>query len=342
MKSIGFKYRCHILPVAKSRLFMAFTVTWIFKSHESKGPSDINEKKHANWTGMETISIFIKYNFRSRVLYFQRHETCGLALLFIHATKVNQPTKLNLSQAITSNVILPRCHGFVVDVIGLLKYFEVGHFSSGFGGKNRKNTKTIGILKEIATFSWKHFSIAGAAFANFPSPISIISLTHSFQSNLSICQKYGWAHWHLLYFVTVSRINLNYFRFISIFLVGGWLLVRVFMFFFSSWQKLLYKQKFISKKRLSVGTKTKMRIAGLFRVFTMHLQQINRFSFHVILSDWLCIAMSMLRYGSPSPLHTHISFYLAHFINATQFPNFHTKLTAPYYFITFSIFQSEE
>lgn len=112
-------------------------------------------------------------------------------------------------------------------------------------------------------------------------------------------------------------------------------------FFFSSWQKLLYKQKFISKKRLSVGTKTKMRIAGLFRVFTMHLQQINRFSFHVILSDWLCIAMSMLRYGSPSPLHTHISFYLAHFINATQFPNFHTKLTAPYYFITFSIFQSE-
>lgn len=98
-------------------------------------------KKHANWTGMETISIFIKYNFRSRVLYFQRHETCGLALLFIHATKVNQPTKPNLSQAITSNVILPRCHGFVVDVIGLLKYFEVGHFSSGFGGKNRKKQK---------------------------------------------------------------------------------------------------------------------------------------------------------------------------------------------------------
>lgn len=179
-------------------------------------------------------------------------------------------------------------------------------FKFRFRWKKSKKTKTIGILKEIATFSWKHFSIAGAAFANFPSPISIISLTHSFQSNLSICQKYGWAHWHLLYFVTVSRINLNYFRFISIFLVGGWLLVRVFMFFFSSWQKLLYKQKFISKKRLSVGTK-KMRIAGLFRVFTMHLQQINRFSFHVILSDWLCIAMSMLRYGSPSPPpHTHL------------------------------------
>lgn len=165
MKSIGFKYRCHILPVAKSRLFMAFTVTWIFKSHESKGPSDINEKKHANWTGMEPISIFIKYNFRSRVLYFQRHETCGLALLFIHATKVNQPTKLNLSQAITSNVILPRCHGFVVDVIGLLKYFEVGHFSSGFGGKNRKNKNHP---KGNCDIFMKTFFDCGCGFCHFP------------------------------------------------------------------------------------------------------------------------------------------------------------------------------
>lgn len=204
-----------------------------------------------------------------------------------------------------------------------------------------KTEKTKTILKEIATFSWKHFSIAGAAFAIFPSPISIISLTHSFQSNLSICQKYGWAHWHLLYFVTVSRINLNYFRFISIFLVGGWLLVRVFMFFFQAGKSCFINKNLFPKNDCRWAQKQKcvLLVYFVFLPCICNKLTVSAFmSFYPTDSVSQCLCFDTV---PPPPLHTHISFYLAHFINATQFPNFHTKLTAPYYFITFSIFQSE-